>query len=101
MAIQTVVASYPDSFSPILNDQVNGNNTLANPRTSLNPELVTAVPQPYLNSTPSELCNGNIATTPTAALVKDCVSTPIQTAIHVKPITSPCHSTTSIFTFPL
>ncbi len=94
MAIQTVVASYPsDSFSPLLNDQAVGSSAFASSETSLNPDMITPVPQPPLNTTPSELWNVNSATVQAPGLEKD-VSTPALPEVQIKPITSPCHSTT-------
>lgn len=96
MAIQTVVASYPsDSFSPMLNEQAVGSSTFSSSETSSNPEMITPVSQPSTNTTSSEPWNVNSAIVQAPGLVKD-VSTPALPEVQIKPITSPCHSTTGI-----
>lgn len=104
MAIQTVVASYPDSYSPTMvnNDQVVRNNSFLNLETNLNPEIVTqAVSQQELvnSATPSEPCKEISATESTTQLQNETsiisASTPV--VLQAKPVTSPCHSTTGTF----
>lgn len=100
MAIQTVVASYPDSYSPPTianNDQVIRNNSFLNLETNLNPELLTqTVSQQGLSNSaaPSEHCKENAATESTTI-----ISTATPIVPQAKPITSPCHSTTGALPF--
>jgi len=95
MAIQTVVASYPASASPLTNSA--GTNSFLNLDPSVNPQLVNLPPAPVPESSLPQ-CNpsNNLATIP--AGVNEVIAPPAPTpttVIQVKDVTSPCHSTTS------
>lgn len=107
MAIQTVVASYPDSYSPIVNNEsIVGSNHFMNVGDSLNPELITQpVTQQLLNPIgSSETCKETPTTNQTTQpdnntnVVIQAVSAP-PVLQQVKRVTSPCHSTTGTFLF--
>jgi hypothetical protein len=103
MAIQTVVASYPESFSPIITSDPPGprNNTFMNLDTGLNPNLLTQplpLPESPINYSllkANESNKGNTATLPVNGLINDGIITSAATTIQVK--SSPCHSTTGSF----
>lgn len=103
MAIQTVVASYPESFSPIITSDPPGprNNTFMNLDTGLNPNLLTQplpLPESPINYSllkSNESNKGNTATLPVNGLINDGIITSAATTIQVK--SSPCHSTTGSF----
>ena len=98
MAIQTVVTSYPESFSPIVSDPPDSrNNTFMNLDTGLNPNLLTQpLPESPINSghlKTNENNQENATTIPSNGLISDGIIASAATALHVK--SSPCHSTTT------
>lgn len=90
MAVQTVVASYPDSYSPGLSEPVK--DSVLNKEITLNPQLISQS-QDLVNATTTESQKESIdSDRVTDEETSDLVSPTIQ---KLDPISSPCHSTTS------
>lgn len=98
MAIQTVVASYPESFSPIINELPFVGNTPLNSEPELTTDVVT-MPAPKSSKSilpdTSQASQESASIAPTNRLVNDpvIVSAPAIPAVQVKSVTSPSHCT--------
>ncbi|XP_057365502.1 POU domain, class 6, transcription factor 2-like [Daphnia carinata] len=100
MAIQTVVASYPESFSPIVNEiPVVRNAPFLNSEPDLTTNSVSLpAPNPSIKSIVPDTSQANQETAPIVPpnrLVNDTVvvSAPATPALQVKSVTSPSHCT--------
>lgn len=99
LAIQTVVASYPESFSPIISElPVARNTSFSNLEPALTPDLVKSSIKSILPDT-SQASQETSAITPTNRLLEDpiTVSAPSIPAPQVKSVKSPCQCTTGNF----